>query len=421
MYACLHCPTPLPSPGLLADIARSFTPRVEARLPSPVLLDLRGLSRAWPEPHQLGRALHDAVLERGLTPHVALAGTRVAALLVARARPGVTLVPPGDEARTLASLPLDILDAAEEHLTTLARWGLRTLGDLAALPLQGLAARLGPEGLRLARAARGEDEAPLSPTAETETFELRLELEWPVDGLEPLSFLLARLLEPLMATLVQRARSAQAVTLALELADGSRHHQTVRTSGPSVEPRTWRTLLLLDLEAEPPRDAIVALTVQAEPTPPRIVQFSLLDPAQPAPEQLAELLSGLRDWALCGRAGSARLLDAHRPEAFAVASFAPGPFEPRVTDPYTPRLALRTYRPPLPADVIVREGTPAYVASQGIRGRIADRAGPWRASGDWWDVAWSREEWDVALESGGLYRIYRDTLQGVWFVEGEID
>jgi protein ImuB len=71
--------------------------------------------------------------------------------------------------------------------------------------------------------------------------------------------------------------------------------------------------------------------------------------------------------------------------------------------------------------VIVREGTPAYVASQGIRGRIADRAGPWRASGDWWDVAWSREEWDVALESGGLYRIYRDTLQGVWFVEGEVD
>ena len=421
MYGCIHCPSPLSSPGLLAEIARGFTPRVEARLPTPVLLDLRGLSRVWPEPSRLGQALHDAMLERGLTPHVALASTRVTALLVARVRPGLTLVAPGEEARTLAPLPLDILDAGEEHLTTLARWGLRTLGDLAALPTQGLAARFGSEGLRLARASRGEDEGPLTPTAEAEVFELSLDLEWPVDGLEPLSFLLARLLEPLMGTLVERARSAQAVTLSLHLADGTRHHQTVRASAPSVEPRTWRTLLLLDLEADPPRDAIVGLAVRAEPTPPRVVQFSLLDPAQPAPEQLADLLAGLRDWALTARLGTARLLDTHRPGAFALASFAPRPFEPRVSGASTPRMALRTYRPSLPADVVVREGAPAHLASYGIRGRIADRAGPWRASGDWWDVAWSREEWDVALDGGGLYRIYRDTLRGDWYVEAEID
>ena len=46
---------------------------------------------------------------------------------------------------------------------------------------------------------------------------------------------------------------------------------------------------------------------------------------------------------------------------------------------------------------------------------------PWRASGDWWDVAWSREEWDVALAAGGLYRIFRDRLRDEWFVEGELD
>ena len=84
------------------------------------------------------------------------------------------------------------------------------------------------------------------------------------------------------------------------------------------------------------------------------------------------------------------------------------------------RVALRAFRPPLPADVVLRDGAPAFVSAPGVRGAVVDRAGPWRASGDWWDVAWSREEWDVALGSG-VYRIFRDRLREAWFVEGELD
>jgi protein ImuB len=69
----------------------------------------------------------------------------------------------------------------------------------------------------------------------------------------------------------------------------------------------------------------------------------------------------------------------------------------------------------------VRAGAPAFVSAGAVRGEIVDRAGPWRASGDWWDVAWSREEWDVALAAGGLYRIFHDRLREEWFVEGELD
>jgi len=54
-------------------------------------------------------------------------------------------------------------------------------------------------------------------------------------------------------------------------------------------------------------------------------------------------------------------------------------------------------------------------------GGVVDRAGPWRASGDWWDGAYSREEWDVTLGGAGLYRIFRDRLRDAWFVEGELD
>jgi protein ImuB len=49
-----------------------------------------------------------------------------------------------------------------------------------------------------------------------------------------------------------------------------------------------------------------------------------------------------------------------------------------------------------------------------------DLAGPWRSSGDWWTPdPWSRDEWDIALSDGGLYRLYCDPAG--WFVEGSYD
>lgn len=69
----------------------------------------------------------------------------------------------------------------------------------------------------------------------------------------------------------------------------------------------------------------------------------------------------------------------------------------------------------------MRDRAPAFVNAPGVRGAVNECAGPWRASGDWWDVAWSREEWDVALSSGGVYRIFYDRLRESWFVEGELD
>src|SRR6266702_2889662 len=350
MYGGLHSPRSLPSRSALLDLAREFTPRVEAREPSPVLLDL------------------------------------------------------------------DL-----ERCGLFARWGLRTIGDLARLPAAGLAERLGPEGPRLLRLARGEDDGLFIPTAAPVAFEMTLELDWPVDGLEPLSFLLARVLEPLCAGLVARGRRAATLTVDLGLVDGSTHRRALRPAAPSGEPRTWRTLVLLDLEVHPPRDAVQAITVRAEPTPARAVQFSLLDPAQPSPERLAETMARLHSWTAGGRGGAAALLDTHRPGAFAVGTFAPGPVTPRAAAPGSPRVALRAFRPPRPARGAVRDGAPAVVAAAGVRDAVVAHAGPWRASGDWWDVAWSREEWDVALLAGGVYRIFRDRLREAWFVEGELD
>ena len=421
MYGALHSPRPLPSANALLLLARDFTPRVEARAPTLVLLDLHGVGRVWHTPQELGHALLQEASSRELETHVALAFTRTVVLVLAQARPGLTIVPAGKEAGALAPLPLALLGLTPERETILRRWGLSTIGDLQSLPPDGLAARFGPEGPHLRRLARGEDEGLLVPTPLPESFELTLELDWPVEGLEPLAFLLSRVLEPLSSALAMKGRRAASLTLDLGLVDGSTHHRLLRPAAPSGESRTWRTLALLDLEVHPPRDAIQRITARAEPTPAREVQFSLLDPALPSPERLAETMARLHEWTARGRGGSARLLDTHRPDAFAVSTFAPGPATPAAGPPPAPRVALRAYRPPRLAQVTLKEGAPDFVAAPGVRGKVVSFAGPWRVSGDWWDAAWSREEWDVALASGGVFRIFRDRLREAWFVEGEMD
>src|SRR5205814_3977700 len=280
MFGALFLPVPPPDAGEgLLDLAHEFTPRAESLGPGEALLDLHGLGRVWRSPQELGASLLAAARSRGRSGlRVALASTRVAALVSARGRDGLTVVAPGQEASALAPLPLALLDLDDERRDLFRRWGIHTLGALAALPARGLSERLGVEGPRLRRLARGEDEAPLVPTRAAEAFQCALELEWPVDGLEPLSFLLARVLEPLCAHLKERGRRAASLELDLTLVDGRHHCRALRPAVPSAEPRTWRTLILPDLESHPPGDAIQGVAVRAEPTPARTVQFSLLDP-----------------------------------------------------------------------------------------------------------------------------------------------
>ncbi|MFI4945427.1 MAG: hypothetical protein ACHP85_19315, partial [Burkholderiales bacterium] len=348
MFGGLHAPRPLPEAGALLAIARSFTPRVEALSPTPVLLDLSGLGRLWPTPHELGRALVAAAAAKAIEAQAALAVTRATALVVAQGCPGLTVVPAGGEAAALAPLPIALLGLPEDERQLFARWGLRTIGDLARLPPDALAARLGAGGPRLVGLARGEDAGAFHRAPLPERFETTLELDWPVEGLEPLAFLLQRALEPLGEAHAARGAKAAAHAFELGLTDGTTHARTLRPAAASGDARTWRTLVLLDLEAHPPRDAIARLTLRAEPTPARASQFSLLDPAQPAPEKLAETLARLHAWTEQGRSGSPQLVDTHRPGAFAVSTFAPGPLPRgrRQAGPAPPRVALRAYRPP---------------------------------------------------------------------------
>jgi protein ImuB len=367
---------------------------------------------------------------------------------------------------------------------TLRRWGIKTLGAFAALPAGDVYERLGARGVLWQRLAHGQDTSPLVPWVPEEPFEAALELEWPIEGLEPLSFVFGRLLEPLAERLERTDRGAAILHTHLRLVSKEVHARTLELPAPMRDPRTLRTLMLLDLESNPPSAAIDRVRLLIEPTPARVLQWMLFERAQPSPEQVSTLLARLT--ALMGdtHVGSPRILDTWRPGAFAMEPFQVRSAECGVRSANAEcrvqsasaecgvrsaedggrsagaesrgrndaSSALRRFRLPVPARVQVQEGRPVTIRTdrRGVTGgAIVQAAGPWRTSGDWWNDAtapppplaqrsmasfgetgsphrwhathWDRDEWDVALVDGTVYRIYVERDVGQWFVEGVVD
>ena len=200
------------------------------------------------------------------------------------------------------------------------------------------------------RLACGEDAGPLVPDLPDKRYEASLDLEWPVEGLEPLSFVLARLFEPLCAELAHDDRAAAVLRVAFTLVTREVDTRTLQLPAPMRDPRVLRTLVLLDLEGHPVTAGIDRITVTADPAPGRIVQGSLLGRALPIPEQLAPLVARLG--ALMGgtRVGAAALVDSHRPEAFRMTSFSgqwPGASGREVHECLGSQLASGVARDPL--------------------------------------------------------------------------
>jgi protein ImuB len=330
----------------------------------------------------------------------------------------------------------------------LKSWGVRTLGEFAALPSSDLSARLGRRGLMWQAIARGEDTCPLVPARAEERFEATLELEWPIEGLEPLSFVLTRLFEPLSTRLEARDRGAAALYIDLRLVSRERHQRRLELPSPLRDVRTLRTLALLDLESHPPGAAIDHVTITIDPTPGRVLQHTLFTRPHPTPEQLSTLLARLAALVGQDRIGAPATVDSYRPGAFAMTAFQTehgaergaiqrGERQERKekSDSTVSMIsALRRCRQPVPARVAFVDGRPIRVTTdrRGFAGgAVVQCAGPWRTSGNWWKSAtpdvrsltssWNRDEWDVAVSDGAVYRIFQDRVTDAWFIDAIVD
>lgn len=360
----------------LLDCAQSFSPEVEDTCSNAVLLNLSGLEPLFGPPSQIIHSLAERAWQMGLKINVAAAANPDAAFLGAHGFSGVTLISEGFEAQRLGGLPVDVLfesfsqDAEQSScwLETFDRWGVRNLRSLAALPEVPVSERLGQEGVRLQKLARGAVSRKLRLFEAPTVFEESVELEYPIVLLEPLAFLLNRMLEQVCARLQARSLAAQELRLTLELAfgmetqkatglcpneqlsiekaelpfskprSGERMQPAAQAVGPDRErtftrilrlpvpmlnAKTFLKLLQLDLQTHPPGGPILKVHLSAEPAKPRAAQSGLFQPLFPEPEKLELTLARIEGIVGEGRVGSPELLDTHREGAFEMRHFAP--------------------------------------------------------------------------------------------------
>ena len=459
----------------LLDCAQSFSPEVEDASPGTVLLNLAGLEPLFGPLPKIARDLARCVSQMGLEANIAVAANPDAALLAARGFSGLTLIPEGREAERLGDLPVDVLlecfssdaEQAARWVETFDRWGIRKLRALAALPEVPVSERLGQQGIRLQKLARGAASRNLRVLEPRLIFAESVELEYPIVLLEPLAFLLNRMLEQVCTRLRERALAVQELHLHLELATTQSNGcasctktftRTLRLPTPMLDAKVFLKLLQLDLQAHPPGAPIVKIHLSVEPARPRALQSGLFQPVFPEPEKLELTLARIAGIVGDNRVGTVELLDTHREGAFAVRHFAPlecsaestllnkakpsrkqnksmsmpvlenNKLEENVQEQMSAVIALRLFRPPLVVSITLREAKPVRMRClqrEDIAGEIIWTAGPWRSSGDWSEQeGWAREEWDIALSAQSglvLYRLVQDKFSGKWFLEGTYD
>ena len=417
----------------LLDAALAVSPRVEDAGAGVAHVDATGLERLIGDAAAVGRRLLREARAVGFTATVGLADSRAAARIAARLGRGVTVVESGRERETLAAAPLGVVDPDTATAATLARWGVHTLGELAALPRDGLAARLGAGGLRLHDLACGLDREPFRAYAPPPFYQEAQGLEWEIDGLDALAAVLAPVLERLCARLTSGHLAADVLDIDLRLASGEHHQRRVALAHPLVDVGSMLTLLRLDLEAHPPAVAVTGVAVTAHPVRTVAGQGGLWYPTTPAVRELATVLTRLA--ALVGPAsvGSPRLVDSHRADPVTVTPFEIGgvrdsPPKPPLEryagadSPPKPVIALRRLRPPRAIDVECNGDSLTSVRWNGRRYPVKSCAGPWRLSGDWWEMdGWVRDEWDVALADGTLCRLAHDLRTGAWLLDAIYD
>src|SRR5580658_6108139 len=433
----------------LLDLGWSMSPRVEDHAQDTILVDLAGLNSLFGAEENIAREFARRAAELRLQAHVAVSANLEVAVHAARGFAGITVIPEGEEARYLSRLPVQTLAPSAEALETLERWGIRTCAALGALPVLELSERLGQEGVRLQELARGAHTRSLVLAEPAQTLEEEMELDDAVEDLEPLSFVLGRLLDQVCARLAARALSAAAIRVRFDLGDAFEREEQVRGKNvvtaavagaaaaasevqaaaktyektlnlpvPMRDSKMLLKLLRLQLQADPPAGGIVKITLGADPARPRSTQHGLFVPNSPDPEKLELTVARLAKLVGNANIGSPELTDTHRPGEFRMNKFFAQPNETRArgkasrksvaggdggpTAVRRPATGCRIFRPRLAARVELREGRPVKLFFRGLYGRVMTASGPWKISGDWWrEDAWQQEEWDLEIRFDG--------------------
>ena len=339
----------------------------------------------------------------------------------------------------------------QEILAILHKWGIHTLGQLAALDKEELRARLGAEAVRLWERANGTATRLLKFVQPPEAFEESFEFDHEIETAEPLLFMLRRFLEQLALRLSGIYLVAKELTLVISFSNRQSYERIFKIPQPTNDVDLLFRMLQTHLENFKSEHPIVAVALTAQPIRPASQQFGLFETALRNPQHLYETLARLSALLGSDRVGSPVLEETHRPDAFRMEPFSwtqnddppscnsgvAGPSsspssqngespsrtgsiaaETAASTEKKSRVALRRFRPAAAASIFTSKDR--HLQSDKIAGTVIDQSGPFLFSGNWWDEkSWARAEWDIQLENGDLIRAHEDS--GAWKVDGIYD
>ena len=409
----------------LMRCASHWTPHYESTAPGLCVLEVSRVRSLRGRLESCGANMRQWLAGCGLQAQVGFAGNLDMACLAARAASPVLVLhdAKGQEAALLRQLPVAVLQPTASVAAVLHLWGIRTLAELAALPRQEVAARLGLEGAMLWDMAAGGRERLLRLVRPEVAYRQLMELEHPVESLEPLLFLLRRMLDALCAQLAGAWLVAAAEKVVLKFENDQVHERTIHLAEPTRVADLLLRVLHTHLEGLSAAAPICVVTLELTPVAPAARQSLLFQRGLRNPNRFAETLGQLEALLGAGRVGRPHLLPSRRPGAFVVKNYLETPVLSKDDAPQPPAesithgLPLRWYRPPRAVTVWSREGRPAAMQLAVGTLRIIEAHPPSLLSGDWWDRhSWSREVWEIAASDGALYQLAREK-QG-WVLDG---
>src|SRR5438270_3232732 len=238
-------------------------------------------------------------------------------------------------------------------LNILRRLGIESLGQFAALEKEAVAARLGPMGVELWERATGKKTRLLELVPIRESFEEAFEFENEIETSEPLLFMLRRFLQQFSVRLNALHLVASELRLEIIFSDKSRYEHRFKIPEATNNVETLFRMLHTHLENFTSKSPIIAVALKAETTKPSFEQFHLFETALRDPMRLTETLARLTGLLGSERVGTPVLEETHRPDAFRLEPFSWQLPEIKTELPPLSATALRRFRSPLPASVLL--------------------------------------------------------------------
>jgi nucleotidyltransferase/DNA polymerase involved in DNA repair len=255
-------------------------PAIGRRLPAHCFATLDGMpvADALPFSQQLGRTVR---AETSLAPAVGIAPHKFTAQIAAslarihHIRP----VEPGAEREFLAACPLRFLPLDGDTGRRLHLLGIRTLGDLAALPPTAVQTQFGREVARWQRWARGQDETPVRPAPAERVETITYRFDDPLTSLVDIDHLIQQVAQALAARLQTAALQTGCVSLAWQTERDQQQHQTQRLHQPTAAANRLTLALTHLFDPDSLAEGLTELTVSLSDLTPAVPQqLSLFAP-----------------------------------------------------------------------------------------------------------------------------------------------